>query len=1308
MTAAPADPVIEGMTFRGWYLSEDCQGELFAFGEALTEDLTLYADWTCDVTVVFGEVAGEALYYPEGSEWPESIFENDTTEYYQFTYSTQRVGEKLLDLVEPNYSEHVLTGWYLTSDHSGEAIDLSSYTLSGGITVYAHWEQIVSVTFDWNYGEAGIYSWIMGYLGWEIGYVPEDPQREHYTFTGWYTGKACVENQYVDVSSYLLTGDVTLYAGWTANEYEITYDLQGGENAAENPVSYTIESADITLADPTREGYTFEGWTGTDIEEALMEVVIPTGTTGTLSYTANWEPIAYPITYSLLRGSLTGEIPSTYTIEDADIVLPVPEKEGYIFEGWTGTDITEATVTVTIPAGSIGERSYTAVWSTTDSSAIIADNAIDAVEGDYTFELDDYIAGTDEASSVYQAARAALEEDAEAGLYAEEITLTLELAKADGTDDPVEDGIRYTWTFTATIAYTDDDGTVLEREGTVCAIVNKRVPTVTAPSASDLTYGAALSSSTLSGGSAAYEETDTDGNTTSVTVEGSFAWTDSAEVPKAADNGKEIYSVIFTPTDTANYAVVTVDLAVATQTGVHVYIESADSRYYIAATTQTSGTYTLIDADTGADLTSELTLSGGEYHFSQTAVETNVDVTFSGYTIADTETLPGGTVPKYGLMNAKTSEKIDDATGEPIAVRADILQVPFGDTTNTTISMNWPAANVTYGDTLTNNLLSGGSVSILYSYDYYSGSATAEGTWTWTETGLTATAAGEKICSVTFAPSDTASYAGGAADMTVTVAKKPVDAPMYESKVYDGTWNPYFTLPNNDIYKSCGYIGGYNAQEYSVTLQLKDPDNYTWSESARKNGKIDEEDETYLKVFYTVSKADFDVDVSGASVESLGYGQQLVSGTGTGIGTASRMISGTSITFNGEPVSGSWSWDLDSLTSQGLSQPLSVNNSGYTVDAVFNPSDAKLAINVNTVRRSFTVNVLQVTPDVSNANVTAPEVFQWGWTELDASTLSAARDAVNPNDAAMTVEGTWAWEVDNPEKIPYVEKDKTYTAVFTPGDTTNYTAAIAEVTVPVSEELTITFSRSQITGSTEIPVITLTLDDDNSEYVTDGYTKVKFKSKPDINKTSKVGLSVNLHNPAGNSSYKLGQYHIFSIEMTCDGTTYTHTLGNDQTLCCFDDRSEITILSNKMTVSSIGSFISGRPNLCAAVATFGFDWDQIKPTTGNITVHMMAELYEDGASSSNSLSQAASSGLMLSAIAETEAVTETVAEAETEAATEVQTEAAAEAQTSTEAQTEATTEAQKGTEAQTEAAQSTEAASEAQTEPAAETAVETQ
>ena len=78
--------------------------------------------------------------------------------------------------------------------------------------------------------------------------------------------------------------------------------------------------------------------------------------------TAQWTVHQYTITYDLAGGTAEGN-PGTYTIETGAFTLKNPTKSGYTFTGWSGTGLDgENNMTVTIPTGSTGNRTYTAHW----------------------------------------------------------------------------------------------------------------------------------------------------------------------------------------------------------------------------------------------------------------------------------------------------------------------------------------------------------------------------------------------------------------------------------------------------------------------------------------------------------------------------------------------------------------------------------------------------------------------------------------------------------------------------------------------------------------------------------------------------------------------------------------------------------------------------------------------------------------------------------------------------------------------------------------------------------------------------------
>ena len=182
---------------------------------------------------------------------------------------------------------------------------------------------------------------------------------------GTYTLTVNAESGYMlkDPTTDSQTG-VTTYE--LVKAYTITYVLNGGKVATANPTTYSKSSADITLNNPTKTGFDFAGWTGTDLAAATKTVKIASGSTGDRTYTATWTPAKYTVQLLLEGGKLpeTEKYPKEYTIETADFTLPTPTKEGYEFAGWTGEGVTTPNKNVTIKKGSSGNKVYGASWTT--------------------------------------------------------------------------------------------------------------------------------------------------------------------------------------------------------------------------------------------------------------------------------------------------------------------------------------------------------------------------------------------------------------------------------------------------------------------------------------------------------------------------------------------------------------------------------------------------------------------------------------------------------------------------------------------------------------------------------------------------------------------------------------------------------------------------------------------------------------------------------------------------------------------------------------------------------------------------------
>ncbi len=172
------------------------------------------------------------------------------------------------------------------------------------------------------------------YTAADYGYVPPTPTKKNYSFTGW-------EPENIPAGS---TGNVTLTAKWTPTVLgSISYNLSGG-SLDDKKTSYTVEDYGYTPSAPTKENYTFNGWSPASI---------PSGSTGTVTLTAKWTAdVLGNISYNLDGGSISGE-KASYTAEDYGYAPPTPKKNGFTFDGWTPK---------TIPSGNKGDVTFTANW----------------------------------------------------------------------------------------------------------------------------------------------------------------------------------------------------------------------------------------------------------------------------------------------------------------------------------------------------------------------------------------------------------------------------------------------------------------------------------------------------------------------------------------------------------------------------------------------------------------------------------------------------------------------------------------------------------------------------------------------------------------------------------------------------------------------------------------------------------------------------------------------------------------------------------------------------------------------------------
>ena len=363
-TLSPCEFERDYWDFTGWNTEPDGSGISYPDGAEFISDnpvddstLTLYAQWKATEYTIDYDLAGGTVLVDSDKSDDGEVKGNPTT---------YNINTETFTLINPQRVGYEFLGWTGTGIKGDPQSKVTVKKNSHGNRTYkANWKaEKKTLKFDPNGGK------------WEDGskdtatkkadydsavIIPDAPSREHYTFEFWEDKSG---NKYNPAHEYKVRDDQEFKAIWEPVEYVIDYDLAGGtveEDA--NPIAYTVETDDFTLAAPERVGYEFLGWTGSNGDDPEKEVTIGKGSCGDRQYKAIWEPVEYVIDYDLAGGTVEEDAnPIAYTVETDDFTLAAPERVGYEFLGWTGSNGDDPEKEVTIGKGSCGDRQYKANW----------------------------------------------------------------------------------------------------------------------------------------------------------------------------------------------------------------------------------------------------------------------------------------------------------------------------------------------------------------------------------------------------------------------------------------------------------------------------------------------------------------------------------------------------------------------------------------------------------------------------------------------------------------------------------------------------------------------------------------------------------------------------------------------------------------------------------------------------------------------------------------------------------------------------------------------------------------------------------
>ena len=317
--ATTAGFVRNGYTFDGWYLDpNDASTKIGDAGQTITiadmgdnnANIVLKAKWTiASYTLSFNSDGGSAV-------------PSQTVEYNAHTTAPATVPEK---------AGYTFDYWM----YNGEETNWSTFTMPYfDVEMTAHWTPIqYTIQFEEN-GGSTVTDITQAYNSAVT--KPADPEKEGYTFGGWYTTSSFNAGTEVNWEGLTMPlNGATYYAKWTINSYTITFNMDGGDFQSlptgfvkdGSVYKYTAEygTAITAPAAPVKEGYSFTAWS-----PELPATMPADGAT----VTAQWNVNTYTITY-LMEANGAQYTTQEYQYQVAVTAPAAPTKTGFTFGEWS-------------------------------------------------------------------------------------------------------------------------------------------------------------------------------------------------------------------------------------------------------------------------------------------------------------------------------------------------------------------------------------------------------------------------------------------------------------------------------------------------------------------------------------------------------------------------------------------------------------------------------------------------------------------------------------------------------------------------------------------------------------------------------------------------------------------------------------------------------------------------------------------------------------------------------------------------------------------------------------------------------------
>ena len=375
----PESPVRDGYVFGGWYYDNTCTHAV-DFSQPLLSDasnfVVLFAKWTEAPSNVL-----DVTYSANGGQ-----FADGNNVMLGQTDSNGIARQPLA----PTRDGYVFAGWYYHSDGTDQ-VDFNQPIVGGGdhVTLFAAWtpvkqDKTVEILYVANGGTFFDGNETMqGVTDTDgIARLPLQPTREGYDFLGWSYDRD--GNDPVDFTKAIVAGSghATVYAQWKQNnEKTVLYVANGGVFADGNEAMEGVTDSDGVARQPlapTRDGYTFTGWTYDAAGTEPVDFTKPVQGGGQhVTFFAQWAELANnekDVLYVANGGVFADGNEVLQGVTDGDGVARqplAPTREGYTFAGWTYDSEGNDPVDFSKPVQGGGDHvTFYAQWTKNETPAV--------------------------------------------------------------------------------------------------------------------------------------------------------------------------------------------------------------------------------------------------------------------------------------------------------------------------------------------------------------------------------------------------------------------------------------------------------------------------------------------------------------------------------------------------------------------------------------------------------------------------------------------------------------------------------------------------------------------------------------------------------------------------------------------------------------------------------------------------------------------------------------------------------------------------------------------------------------------------